>query len=317
MSDFKILITRALNFRARAQRREFFVGTLYLAAISVFVYQMAFIFNFFGKGVRFLWAWYLPIVLIYFSLKIKRMHDVGRCFVFAFIPVIGLALTLLNSQPVENQWGLSPKHEYHLTDFEDSQSFYRYLDTKLRFKSTTRQSLFHGLVWLLVTVSITSIGVYATKTYHVLLIRHYDLECTTETLRFEFTDNAELSRLSAREVVGVQSSVCDSLLLFYECDECEQSVEYKTVGDCSYVEGCVKVSNTYLVLDGYMRSTDYRFDTESRLKEFVESELQCIGAKPDFSVRLYIQESFEYLYRLVKDSISSREVLYDNTGYVE
>jgi uncharacterized membrane protein YhaH (DUF805 family) len=110
----KNCLSRYAAFNGRARRSEYwwfylFVSLLYLAAVAVEAVL--------GIATPILQLIVIAAILIpMLAVSVRRLHDTGRSawwLLISFVPLIGgiwmFVLTVLDSEPGENEYGPSPK----------------------------------------------------------------------------------------------------------------------------------------------------------------------------------------------------------------
>ncbi|WP_425099918.1 DUF805 domain-containing protein [Tropicibacter sp. S64] len=116
-------VFKAFDFSGRATRAEFWwaflgLGLLTCGALAMDVYTLISL-DLADIGMSSLitpWLFLLTFIP-YLSLRVRRLHDIGRSGLFLFldvVPIIGPILThimlSMPSQPEENAWGQPPRH---------------------------------------------------------------------------------------------------------------------------------------------------------------------------------------------------------------
>lgn len=120
------------DFSGRARRKEYWTFALGNMIVFLVLFALAFIAQ---GGTAYdgdtrtlspvtgliyvvLCLFYLAILIPSLAVQVRRLHDTGRSgwwWFIQFVPAIGgiwfFVLTLLDSQPGNNQWGPSPKQE--------------------------------------------------------------------------------------------------------------------------------------------------------------------------------------------------------------
>lgn len=120
------------NFSGRARRKEYWTFALGNMIVFLVLFALAFIAQ---GGTAYdgdtrtlspvtgfiyvvLCLFYLAILIPSLAVQVRRLHDTGRSgwwWFIQFVPAIGgiwfFVLTLLDSQPGNNQWGPNPKQE--------------------------------------------------------------------------------------------------------------------------------------------------------------------------------------------------------------
>lgn len=101
------------DFSGRARRKEFWMFYLF-TNLATLVFRI--LDNLLGTNFGdydkngILETMYSIIVLIpFFAVTARRMHDVGKSAWFMLIPFYNFYLTLLDSEPHVNKWGDNPK----------------------------------------------------------------------------------------------------------------------------------------------------------------------------------------------------------------
>ncbi|SDB83172.1 Uncharacterized membrane protein YhaH, DUF805 family [Pelagirhabdus alkalitolerans] len=94
------------NFEGRARRMEYWMFALINAVVALIIGSIPFIGPIYG----------LLIIVPTISVTVRRLHDIGRSgwwFFINFVPIVGslilLIMTVLDSQPGTNEYGVNPK----------------------------------------------------------------------------------------------------------------------------------------------------------------------------------------------------------------
>lgn len=113
-----ILINHYADFSGRARRREFWFFTLFEFLFSLFVLAVCYVISLAIGGIVMLLALVAIALTILPSLAVtvRRLHDVGLSgwlYLLNLIPYVGpliiIVITLLDSNPGQNQYGPNPK----------------------------------------------------------------------------------------------------------------------------------------------------------------------------------------------------------------
>jgi uncharacterized membrane protein YhaH (DUF805 family) len=124
MSWFILAWQRAADFSGRSRRKEYWYFQLFNSLIffALAILSASFDWLFFGEGSK--GGVLLFVIILYgiisfvpsLAITIRRLHDVGKSgwwYCIGFVPIVGsiilLVLTILDSEPFANQWGLDPK----------------------------------------------------------------------------------------------------------------------------------------------------------------------------------------------------------------
>lgn len=107
----RLFFTRYVDFKGRSRRSEFWWASLVTAVIST---VLGFVF----KDVRIVSnIWAIAIFLPTLALSIRRLHDVGKSWVWYLwnlLPVVGQIILLVqyckDGEEKANAWGESPKY---------------------------------------------------------------------------------------------------------------------------------------------------------------------------------------------------------------
>ena len=123
----KLFLTRALDFKGRSRRKEYWYVCLANAIIQIpyyFLLAESFMTDDYIKPeITLLYVlYYLAFIIPYISLTLRRLHDIGKdwkmffWWLAFFIPFINLVILILwiiwmatDSQRIENKWGPCPK----------------------------------------------------------------------------------------------------------------------------------------------------------------------------------------------------------------
>lgn len=107
------------NFKGRARRSEYWFASLFLFLANIAAVIADAITGFLDveSGFGLIQAvWFLAILIPAISLLARRLHDTNRSgwwILILLVPFVGAVVlfvfTLLDSHPMENRWGLSPK----------------------------------------------------------------------------------------------------------------------------------------------------------------------------------------------------------------
>ena len=120
MSWYLGALKKYATFRGRARRKEywtFVLVTFIFTIMAVYIDGLLFGTTSQDSGYGIVYGLFSLIMLLPgLAVLVRRLHDVGKSGWWIFIsliPVIGsiwlLLLLLTDSQPTENQYGLSPK----------------------------------------------------------------------------------------------------------------------------------------------------------------------------------------------------------------
>lgn len=107
----RLFFTRYVDFKGRSRRSEFWWASLVTAVVST---VLGFVF----KDVRIVSnIWAIAIFLPTLALSIRRLHDVGKSWVWYLwnlLPVVGQIILLVqyckDGEEKANAWGESPKY---------------------------------------------------------------------------------------------------------------------------------------------------------------------------------------------------------------
>ena len=107
----RLFFTRYVDFKGRSRRSEFWWASLVTAVVST---VLGFVF----KDVRIVSnIWAIAIFLPTLALSIRRLHDVGKSWVWYLwnlLPVVGQIILLVqyckDGEEEANAWGGSPKY---------------------------------------------------------------------------------------------------------------------------------------------------------------------------------------------------------------
>ncbi len=107
------------NFSGRARRKEYWYFVIFNMVIQVVLTMLgSFIFGSDSRLTSVFASIYSLIVFVpALAVAWRRLHDVGKSgayWFFVFLPVVGWIIVLIqlckDSQPGENQYGVSPKY---------------------------------------------------------------------------------------------------------------------------------------------------------------------------------------------------------------
>lgn len=108
-------LTNYVNFFGRARRSEFWWFALFACVPAAILGATPR--GSWGVGTALVAIWYLALVVPSLAVQVRRLHDTGRSglwLLVSLVPVLGalalLVLSLLDSQPGTNRWGVSPKY---------------------------------------------------------------------------------------------------------------------------------------------------------------------------------------------------------------
>lgn len=114
MHYYTDVLKKYATFQGRATRAEFWMFALFNAIVAIVLLVLAAATG--SKIFSILYVVYIIAVLLPgLAVTVRRLHDTGRSggwFFISFVPFVGgiwlLVLTLLESQPVPNEYGPSP-----------------------------------------------------------------------------------------------------------------------------------------------------------------------------------------------------------------
>jgi len=120
MQYFLHSLKKIFNFTGRASVDElisFIISTMYFGVPFIIVKVSLTIFNinpdFIPAGLRFLieiiyYAFAIYCGLSFVSLLVRRMHDLGKNFIFLIIPFYNVVLLLQDGEDHDNEYGKIP-----------------------------------------------------------------------------------------------------------------------------------------------------------------------------------------------------------------
>jgi uncharacterized membrane protein YhaH (DUF805 family) len=95
------------DFKGRARRSEFWYWYLFFVLGLIVLATLG---SFLGTFGYVLYGIFLIGSLIpSLSLSVRRMHDAGKSGWFLLIPIYGMILHFIDSEPGTNKWGPNPK----------------------------------------------------------------------------------------------------------------------------------------------------------------------------------------------------------------
>lgn len=106
------------NFSGRARRSEYWFAYIVSFIVAFLLVNLAKLLLAFseaaGSFMLFVYSLYLLALIIpSISVSVRRLHDTGRSgvyIIFCLMPIIGIVLLLLDSQPGTNRYGVSTKY---------------------------------------------------------------------------------------------------------------------------------------------------------------------------------------------------------------
>ena len=105
MNEYLSVLKQYAVFDGRARRKEYWMFFLINIIIS-------FILGLVGGFIDFAFlgnVYSLAVLLPSIGVAIRRMHDVGKCGWFMFIPFYNLYLACIDSDSGQNEYGPNPK----------------------------------------------------------------------------------------------------------------------------------------------------------------------------------------------------------------
>ena len=106
MNYFLDALKKYATFSGRARRKEFWYFLLFL---YIAIFAAAFIDG--ALGTEFIMMIvYLGLIVPYFVVAVRRMHDVGKSGWFILIPIYNIILAATDSEPGTNEYGPNPKN---------------------------------------------------------------------------------------------------------------------------------------------------------------------------------------------------------------
>ena len=125
MKWFLKVLKQYVDFRGRARRMEYWMFILFNMIFATIAMTLDSVlglsFSFYGESMGYGWGWisiiyYLAILLPFFAVFVRRLHDIGKSgwsVLIALIPFVGGIILLVwmfrDSQAGENKWGANPK----------------------------------------------------------------------------------------------------------------------------------------------------------------------------------------------------------------
>lgn len=107
----RLFFTRYVDFKGRSRRSEFWWATLATTVISTVLGIV------FAKAQIVSYIWSLAILLPTVAVAIRRLHDVGKSWVWYLwnlLPVVGQIILIVqyckDGEEEANAWGESPKY---------------------------------------------------------------------------------------------------------------------------------------------------------------------------------------------------------------
>ncbi len=109
MNWYLKVLKQYADFNGRARRKEYWMFVLFN---MIFSYSLAFIPLIIEvPELSILYTIYSFGVLIpYFAVGVRRMHDAGKSGWFLLIPIYNLVLACTDSEEGDNKWGSNPKN---------------------------------------------------------------------------------------------------------------------------------------------------------------------------------------------------------------
>ena len=116
----KILKDKYAVFTGRATRKEYWSFIIFNSGIYILFLLFVDLNSPMEGFFPIFMLYFLAMIVPSFAIATRRMHDVGKSGLFAFIPYYNLYLLLKKSEPYDNQYGLNPfgKKE-ELEDFSE------------------------------------------------------------------------------------------------------------------------------------------------------------------------------------------------------
>ena len=107
------------NFKGRATRPEYWYFYLFYVIISVVGGRVGvYLFDFQWLGTILV----LPLLVPFFAVAVRRMHDVDKSGWYIFIPIYSLILHATRGTEGENQYGPDPDAPEYTFDFENKEA---------------------------------------------------------------------------------------------------------------------------------------------------------------------------------------------------
>ena len=107
----RLFFTRYVDFKGRSRRSEFWWATLVTGVIGAILGTL------FAKAQIVSYIWSLAILLPTVAVAIRRLHDVGKSWVWYLwnlLPVVGQIILIVqyckDGEEEANAWGESPKY---------------------------------------------------------------------------------------------------------------------------------------------------------------------------------------------------------------
>ena len=289
MSEFKICLKRAFDLKGRSTRRELFLGLIGILSALVVMCQAVLVMRYFAiECSALVGLWTMGLVWMYFTVRLRRIHDVGKSVVWFFIPVVSSVLLFFDSQDEENKWGLDPKSEYYIDDFVDSRHFYRYLDKKIVYKHGVCLSSIFAIWKICIRVFILLSLVIGISYLEDAKLDKFVFECEKPVI-LEIPDSVKLSKLSARSVCILEFSEFDGNVRLYITSDKPKELKYKKKKNSASVTGVIDFEGVNFRVDGSA------ICSKEELRSSVESLLQCMKLQKHKDYKRRLKEGLSFL----------------------